>query len=97
MGISWMKCRRASTRRKQQVNVSISACVEQHQASEDSEGVTVTMPVLTALPLNHDGVLSPARGQCVELTIVAVQDGANRVATQISYPLMFYCALNGAT
>jgi tetratricopeptide (TPR) repeat protein len=47
----------------------VSAPVEQHQASEDEEGVTLTVPALTALQLYHDGILSVDDQKSVELTI----------------------------
>jgi hypothetical protein len=46
-----------------------SAPVERHHASEDEEGVTLTLPAVTALQLYHDGVLSAGSRKSVELTI----------------------------
>jgi Tetratricopeptide repeat len=48
-----------------------SAPVERYQVIEDEEGVTLKVPVLTALQLYHDGVLSAGSERAVELTIAA--------------------------
>src|SRR5216684_9357600 len=53
-----------------------SAPVERHDATEDEEGVTVTLPALTALQLYHDGVLSADSQKTVELTVAGRLLGA---------------------
>jgi hypothetical protein len=53
----------------------VSAPVEQHQISEDGEGVTLKLPALTALQLYHDDVLSADPTKSVELTIAGRKIG----------------------
>jgi tetratricopeptide (TPR) repeat protein len=47
----------------------LSAPVERHRATEDAEGVTLTLPALTALQLFYDGVLTADGRKSVDLTI----------------------------
>jgi hypothetical protein len=53
-----------------------SAPVERHYATEDEEGVTLTLPALTALQPYHDGVLSADSQKSVELTVAGRLLGA---------------------
>ena len=53
-----------------------SAPVEQHHAVEDEEGVTLRLPVLTALQLYSDGILIADAKKTVELTIAGRSRGA---------------------
>ena len=53
-----------------------AAPIERHQVIEDEEGVTLKLPVLTALQLYHDGVLSAGPQKSVELTIADRKLGA---------------------
>src|SRR5260370_4617112 len=53
-----------------------SAAVERHQVIADEEGVTLKVPVLTALQLYHDGVLSADPQKSVEFTSAARKLGA---------------------
>lgn len=54
----------------------VSAPVEQHHAAEDEEGVTLTLPAVTALQLYHNEVLSPDSQKSVELTVAGRVLGA---------------------
>jgi hypothetical protein len=47
----------------------VSAPVERHHATVDAEGVTLRLPVLTALQLFYDGVLTADARKSVDLTI----------------------------
>jgi len=53
-----------------------AAPVERHQVIEDEEGVTLKLPVLTALQLYHDGILSADAQKSVEITIAVHKLGA---------------------
>src|SRR5208283_282200 len=53
-----------------------AAPVERHQVIEDEEGVTLKLPVLTALQLYCAGVLSADPQKSVELTIATRKLGA---------------------
>lgn len=53
----------------------IAAPVEQHEAREDADGITLTVPALTALQLYHDGVLSTDEKHSVEISIAGRELG----------------------
>jgi hypothetical protein len=53
-----------------------AAPAERHQVIEDDEGVTLKLPVLTALQLYHDGILSADSHKSVQLTIATRKLGA---------------------
>ena len=55
---------------------AISAPVEQHQAFEDDQGVTLQLPALTALQLYSDGIIPAAPRKTVALSIAGRNLGA---------------------
>jgi hypothetical protein len=57
-----------------------AAPVERHQVIEDEEGITLKLPVLTALQLYHDGILSADPQKSVQLTIATRKLGAPTAA-----------------
>jgi len=54
----------------------VSAPVERHRVNEDTDGITITLPALTALQLFHDGVLSTDPQKSADLSISARPRGA---------------------
>src|SRR5271168_4152789 len=54
----------------------MAAPVEGHQAIEDEKGVTLKLPVLTALQLYYNGILSADSQKSVRLTIATRKLGA---------------------
>jgi hypothetical protein len=53
------------------------APVEQHHAIEDDDGVTLQLPVLTALQLYSEGILAADAKKSVELAIAGQSRGAH--------------------
>ena len=49
----------------------VSAPVERHRVAEDEEGITLTLPAITALQLFHDGVLAADTRKSVAISIAA--------------------------